>query len=192
MTISLKEQMKNPSVPLQPVYTFADSSLPVAIVDVPFCREDGLVTGVWMTVTNADGMPCRAPALKCGPAWRVAFAPGVFDHVGFIARGVKIDLVLSDGDGHESLSTAGVGDIDIMPTATNVTPGDASRTFVLKGSDIYCKSEIIGDVQHYKKQAIVFDAEMGAWGAEWTGDYILNDGEYVDASSAQEDTNDAT
>lgn len=48
---------------------------------------------------------------------------------------------------------------------------------------VFLESEVIGGVQHYKRQEIRYDAEMGAWGAEWTGDYIYTPGGFVPAEA---------
>ena len=55
---------------------------------------------------------------------------------------------------------------------------------VVKGSDVYVKSSVVGGVQHYVRQSMVYDEEMAAWGAEWVGDYVLEGGEFREVAHA--------
>jgi Mn-containing catalase len=59
------------------------------------------------------------------------------------------------------------------------------RAYVVKGSDVYLKSEVVAEVQHYVKQVMSYDPEIG-WGADWTGDYILADGEFIPVNAEEE------
>ena len=34
-------------------------------------------------------------------------------------------------------------------------------------------------VQHFMRETLVYSERQRAWGAEWTGDYIIVGGEYV-------------
>ena len=45
-------------------------------------------------------------------------------------------------------------------------------------SGVYLPSNFINGVQHYAKQTLVWSDKMNAWGAEWSGDYIIEDGTY--------------
>ena len=45
-------------------------------------------------------------------------------------------------------------------------------------SGVYLPSNLINGVQHYAKQTLVWSDKMNAWGAEWSGDYIIEDGTY--------------
>lgn len=177
MIISVSEQLRTPGLPLRPGSVYVDSSLPVAVVGVPPCRADGRVVGVSVTVVNADGMPVTAPCVRCGCVWRTAFAPSNFETVGFVRRGLKVDFSLETTDGRTLGSTVGVGDFEVLATAANATPGDPARTFVSKGSDIYVKSEVVDEVQHYKKIVIENNQRVG-WGFNLVGDYVLVNGEF--------------
>ena len=50
-----------------------------------------------------------------------------------------------------------------------------AESFTKKGADTYIKSKVVNGVQHYCLQTMQYDDEMKAWGAIWSGDYILND-----------------
>lgn len=180
MILSLKDQTKlSPALPLRRVAVFANSSLPLALVGIPAEREDGETVEVSVSIVNADAQPITAPCEKDGEAWRVAFAPSCFPTYGFVSKGVKVVAILKDKNDARLRSILGVGDLEILSDSAEAQPGDPSKSYQVKGADIYLKSEIVDTVQHYKKQALSFDAEMGAWGAEWTGDYILVNGDFV-------------
>lgn len=168
-----------PALPLRRCATFVDSSIPVAVIGVPTDRADGTVTGVTVALTNADGIQASAPcALDDYGAWRTAFAGSCFPTFGYVARGVKVTLTLDD-DGVSRSSTLAVGDLEIMPDAADSRPGDPSAYYQQKGGDIYAKSEIVDDVQHYKRIGIEYNADMAAWAfSDPAGDYILVNGEF--------------
>lgn len=189
MIIDLSDQMKiSAGLPPKRADVFVNSSLPIALLGIPEKREDGEITAVAVTVTNADAMPTTAPCVKEGDAWRVAFAPSCFPTYGFVERGYKVVATVKTPTGGTMSTTLAVGDVEIKADAPTATPGDPEKSYVVKGSDIYIKSEFVEGEQHYKKQEISYDPEMDAWGADWTGDYILVEGEYIPVENA----NDAT
>ena len=49
------------------------------------------------------------------------------------------------------------------------------------GGDVYHKSKVVNGVQHYKKEVISYDDDMGDWGASYVGDYIIVGGVFVPA-----------
>ena len=180
MVISLKRQTAlSPAFPPDRAVVYVNSSLPLAFVDVPAAREDGEITALSVTLTNADAMPVTAPCEKVGDCWRVGFAPSCFPTYGFVEKGYKVVATVKPKTGASMQSTIAVGDLEILSDAANAQPGDPSKSYEIKGSDIYCKSTVVEGVQHYKKQVISYDPEMDAWGADWTGDYVLVDGEFV-------------
>ncbi len=68
-------------------------------------------------------------------------------------------------------------------TGTSDYDGDGTaEEYYRIGSDLYFKSYSKGGVQHYVKQTMSHDEEIG-WGADWTGDYILVDGEFVPSTT---------
>lgn len=75
---------------------------------------------------------------------------------------------------------------DYYPGGTVVTRQPQAATvdwsvLAKKGEDtyVYFKTDGAG-VKHYKKQVIEYDDDMDDYGAVWTGDYILVNGEYVE------------
>ena len=183
MVINLSYQTAlSPALPPQCAVVFVNSSLPLAFVGVPKEREDGEVTGLTVTITNPDAMPVTAPCEKVGDAWIIYFAPSCFPTYGFVEKGYKVVATIKTKLGTSLPSTLAVGDVEVKSDSASAQPGDPSKSYQVKGADIYVKSTVVDEVQHYKKQTISYDAEMGAWGADWTGDYILVDGEFVDAT----------
>jgi len=79
--------------------------------------------------------------------------------------------------------TIGVADMEIKAASANASPGSPGDMVMIKGTDIYFPfGEPVEGVQHYVKQKVVYDPEIG-YGAEWVGDYILgSDGQFVEVT----------
>lgn len=178
MTIDLSLHIRHgAALPLAPVYTYTGSALPLDIAGIPSSLAGEDVTGVTVSVTNADGISVSATAEKTGNAWRVLFAPSNFDTYGVVAKGVRISA--STAAGAVVVATA---DLVIKAASPSATPGDPTKSYVTKGSDIYLKSFVDGEgAQHYVRQTMQFDARVG-WGAVWTGDYILVNGDFMEVN----------
>ena len=179
MKISLKDQATiSPALPMCRVPTYSGSALPLEFTDIPGVIGSATVAAVAVSVTNADGAAASAPCVPVCGEWRVTFAANLFQHYGFVERGVSVELTLREGELERNMTLA-VGDLEVMRASPSATPGDPTKSYQGKGDDIYVKTSVVGDVQHYAKQTISYDEEMHAWGAEWTGDYILEDGEFI-------------
>lgn len=173
--------------PLRPESTFTGSAYTASIDGLAATLDGFLVTGVRVQVTNADGAPFTADAKLIDGVWSCTFSESCFVNYGFVAKGLKIVVTGRDSSGVTRTWTRGVGDFEVCADSASAVPGDPSSAFVVKGGDVYLKSEIVGEVQHYVKQTMVFDEEMDAWGANWSGDYILAGGEFIDADGGAED-----
>ena len=185
MKISLKDQATiSPALPMQCAATFTGSALPLEFVDIPDEIGGAAVVAVAATVTNADGAAATAPCEHAGGVWRVTFAASCFEHYGFVERGVSVALTLRDGSGNERGMVLAVGDLEVKRSSPSAAPGDPEKSYQIKGEDIFVKTRVIDDVQHYARQEMSYDAEMDAWGADWLGDYILVDGEFVPFQAA--------
>lgn len=182
MRIDLKAQIENGlTLPVLPVGVYTGSALPLEIGAVPAKLGGGTVSGLSVTVTNADGVPVTGAAAASGGVWRALFAASNFVHYGEVKSGVKIDAHVEREDGSAAEVTVGLADLVIKPATADATPGTPSSMVMIKGSDIYFpRGAPIDGVQHYIKQVIVYDPDIG-YGAEWTGDYILSaDGQFVE------------
>lgn len=185
MKISLKDQAKiSTALPMQCAATFTGSALPLEFVDIPGEIGGAAVVAVAATITNADGAAATAPCEHAAGVWRVTFAASCFEHYGFVERGVSVALTLRDGSGNERGMVLAVGDLEVKRSSPSAAPGDPEKSYQIKGEDIFVKTRVIDDVQHYARQQMSYDAEMGAWGADWLGDYILVDGEFVPFQAA--------
>lgn len=175
MTLDLKFQNFNHTLPPITVDAFTGSALPLELVGIPKALGGKRISAVNVTVTNASGIPVTAPAVLADGEWRVMFAATNFDTYGFVRNGVKIDVITSDG---ESVIFA-VGDIEIKASTADATEGVVAQGLVRKGDDIYLPSYNADGVQHFMRETLVYSERQRAWGAEWTGDYIIVGGEYV-------------
>ena len=169
------------TLPIGPVRVFTASVLSLELKGIPSKRGEKKVASVAVTVTNADAQPATAEAVKIGPVWFVRFAATNFENYGTVENGVSVSLVYDD-DSRECVAR---GQFEVVAATADARPGDPNAAYVAKGDSLYVKSAVVDGVQHYLLQSMVYDAEMEAWGAEWTGDYILVDGEFV-ASDATE------
>lgn len=180
MKIHLYDQVRNPAYPPKCVNTYTGSALPLELIGVPFYHGGAAVTGVSVTLTNADGVELTGICEKRGYDWKVLFAASNFAHYGFVSKGVKITLTLAGG--HQTILA--VGDLEIRAAAANAQPGDPSARYVTKDGDHYEKIDVRDGVQHYIKRVMVFDPDPAiGWGAKWEGDYILtDDGNFIPAN----------
>jgi hypothetical protein len=185
MIIHLKKNIRlDVTLPIGPVSGFTSSALPLEFVDIPGEICGAAVVAVAVTVTNADGVAATAPCEHADGVWRVIFAASCFEHYGYVESGVSVALTLRDGSGNERRMVLAVGDLEVKRSSPSAAPGDPEKSYQIKGEDIFVKTRVIDDVQHYTRQEMSYDAEMGAWGADWLGDYILVDGEFVPFQAA--------
>lgn len=183
MRIDLTNQNDNYTCPPLPVRTFTGSALPVTLVGIRQHQGDGEVVAVRVSVTNADGVPFCVPCVRLADGWATALAATCFTRFGTVLKGfcVEVDLRRNPDTTPVSVKFA-VADLDIKAASPTAEPGDPGSGFVRKGDDIYAPTALIEGVQHYAKQVMSYSPEMGAWGADWLGDYILVDGNYIPAN----------
>lgn len=184
MKINLNIQMENMlTLPVMPVGVYTGSALPLEICGIPAMMAGGGVSGVSVTVTNADGVPVTGAAEACGGAWMILFAASNFANYGEVMAGIKIDATIARRDGTNAVVTVGVADLKIKAASANASPGTPGNMVMVKGTDIYFPfGEPVEGVQHYVKQTVVYDPDIG-YGAEWSGDYILSsDGQFVEVT----------
>lgn len=181
MIVELDLQVKHGlALPAMPVSTVTDSALPLEIRGIPAWIAGNEVTGVSVTVTNANGVPATAPARNANGVWYVLFAASNFTAWGDVAKGVKFAAAVAHGDGSSSEVVLAVADLSIVPSSPSAVKGGGDAAYVAKGSDVYLKSTVVDGVQHYVKQTMAYDPDIG-WGAIWDGDYILSaEGEFVE------------
>ncbi len=180
MKIDLSLQFRrDPTLPPMPVCVNTGSALPIELVGVPRRHAGGEIAGVSVIVTNADGEPLSAVCAKVGDAWCVVFAATGFTNYGFVRRGfcAVVDI---RREGGTSAGLTICGDLEVKPASAAAQPGNPSSAYQVSGGDVYLKSAVVADVQHYVKQSMVYDARVG-WGATWGGDYIKTaDGTFVE------------
>lgn len=175
---------QDPTLPIGPVRGFTGSSLFLELCGIPPKIGGCDVASVDVSIVNADGAPITGTAERADVIWRILFASSNFATFGNIKNGAKVTAELVRADGTRFATTLGVGNVEIVKGDPSAEPGDPSRAFVVKGDDVYLKSEIVEGVQHYVKQEMEYDPEIG-WGANWTGDYVLVDGEFVPANTEE-------
>lgn len=175
MILDLTPQAKHgPYLQPLPVRIYTGSALPLDIVGIPPALAGESVTGVSVMIVNADGITTTAPAVKTARAWCVTFAPSTFASFGFVAKGLAVSVATAAGS-----TLFAVADLEVVAATPDTQPGDPTRSFVEKGSDIYLKTYTLAGVQHYTKMQLELSERLGTYGADWTGDYILtSDGQY--------------
>lgn len=185
MKISLQRQIAiDPTLPAGPLRGFTDSAVLAELCGVPDMLGGGAVQSVAVSLVTPDGMPVTGQAFRVGREYHALFAASNFVGYGQTRRGFRAVATILREDGTTFPLVLGVGNLEIFAGAPDASPGDPSDAYVLKGSDVYFKSRVVDGVQHYVKQEMEYDAEIG-WGANWTGDYILVNGEYVAASGSE-------
>lgn len=180
MRICIIDQLENPNVPLKCGAVRAGSSLPVEVIGMPSYVGGALVKGVRVEVTNADGVEIEAPCKRCGSFWVTLFSSTNFERYGFISGGLRVVIDLEDGDGAQEF-VLGVGDFEVQPASVQTEPGDPTAVFVKKGDRAFERSRVVDGVQHYVERTLEYVEGMG-WGANWTGDFILDrHGNFIEA-----------
>lgn len=179
MELDLMNQMANAGHPLACAAVWTGSALPVAI-RMPTKVGGADVTGVKVYATNADGVELSAVCELVKGVWRTLFSASGFTNYGFVTNGFRVEVTLAAGDVTSSIRY--VGDLEVKKETADARPGLPSSFYVVKGDKMYLRSQIVNGVQHYVEQAMEFDPDIG-WGANWTGDYILDaDGNFVPAN----------
>lgn len=170
---------RDPTLPVMPVKVNTGSALALELVGVPRRHAGGEVSGVSVVVTNANGEPLSAVCAKVGDAWCVIFAASGFAEYGFVRRGFCAVVEIRRADDSTASLTI-CGDFEVVSASAAAQPGNPSSAYQVSGGDVYLKSAVVADVQHYVKQSMVYDARVG-WGATWGGDYIKTaDGTFVE------------
>ena len=188
MRINLALQLtEDPSFRCPKVRISTGSAFVVELCGIPAYIAGRAVEAVSVTVTNADGFNYTASCAKFLGDWCAAIPASHFGSYGFIAHGLHVSIALaaSGGSGSSPSVPAAVTtltrDIEIIASSASAEPGDPSKSIARKGDDIYIKTSIVEGAQHYTKMEMVYDARVG-WGATWSGDYVLVDGEFQEAN----------
>lgn len=178
MNIRLKLQVeRDPTLPIMPVKINTGSALPITIKDLPDEYAGGTVTGVSVTVTNADGAAITGAATQDDNGdWCVLFAASNFATYGTVAYGVKITATVTSGE--TTYPVVFAGDFEVVQASASATPGDVSKTYQTLGGDEYLKTQVVDGVQHYTKLSMVYNEQLG-WALHTDGDYVLENGEFV-------------
>lgn len=180
MKVLLKLQAEaDQTLPLMPVKVYTGSALPLELVGIPNSMAGGEITGVSVEVTNADNQPLTGECVKVGADWYVLFAAAGFVSYGFVSKGLKVTATVKRADGSTANVIIGVADFEAVAASASASAGVPSQGYIVKGGDLYVKSKVVDAIQHYVKQSMEYDPEIG-WGANWGGDYVLSaDGQFV-------------
>lgn len=170
------------TLPLMPIGVWTASALPLELEKIPSSLGGGTVTGVTVSVTNADGVTVRGECRKVGGSWLVLFAGSNFANYGTVVRGVRFDASVNRPDGSRAVVAIGIADLVIKPGSVHAVAGDPSSSVAHRGDDSYYKTYVQDGQQHYKRAEVVYDADMGDWGFELVGDYVLVGGVFVEYS----------
>lgn len=182
MNIHLKTQLeRDNTLPLTLIRINTGSALPLTIKDVPSVYAGGILEDVAVAVTNADGVAITGDCEQADGTddWTILFAASNFAAYGAVKYGIKVTLTLRQGERIYPIVFA--GDFEVVQASASAEPGDPTASYVTKGSDQYLKTQVVDDVQHYTKLAMVNHEQLG-WTLTTDGDYILIDGEFVEVA----------
>lgn len=181
MKISLKNQIEvDPTLPVGPVNINTGSALRLELADIPTEMSGGTVAAVAVTITNADGAAVTGTATynEDTGCWDILFAASNFASYGFVEYGLHVAVSVMVDD--STFTEIYVGDFEVAQASASAMPGDPTASYVTKGGDQYLKTQVVDDVQHYTKLSMVNHEQLG-WTLTTDGDYILVDGEFVEA-----------
>ena len=180
MLINISYQVKyDMSLQPLPVKMNTGSALPLEIFGIPENLGGESVTGVTVIVTNPDGVSATGTAVKSGGWWCVKFAASLFTAYGTVLRGVKVVAATAGGS-----TVLALADLVVNAANANAIAGNPGAHYQTKGGDVYFKSEVVDEVQHYKRVTIGYNARLGVWGYnDPEGDYILDsNGDFTPAT----------
>lgn len=164
---------------LLPVKINTGSALSLDIFGVPKYLAGKPVLSVTVTITNPDAVTASAAADKLGSFWSVKFAASLFTSYGEVLRGLKISATTAD-----ATTILALADFVVVAATPDAAAGSPGAHYQSKGGDIYIKSEVIDDIQHYKRLSIAYSSRLGTWGFnDPEGDYVLSaNGDFVPAT----------
>ena len=195
VTIDLSLVIGHLNRPLVDTWTLSGSAAIFSIIGVPESFGGIPITGVALQLTNADGTTLTLTASKvssgisCGaglralPPWAVTFPATHFSAYGIIEGGVRVHALGTSGDSPVDITLA-TGNLCIKQDDPTARPGEMSAGVWYRGEDVYNKAGApdASGTQHYKKQVLAYNAEMGDWGVTWVGDYIIENGNFVEVT----------
>lgn len=133
--VTVKISVAHPDIPLRAVPVFAGSAMTIGVVDVPRYFGGVAVTGVSVSVANADGATSTVMATRSGCMWVATFGGEVFATPGHVANGLTITLHGTEEDGETQATwTAGKGDVWIMSSEAVPGPGMSWQNVHLRDS----------------------------------------------------------
>lgn len=165
--------------PLVDTWLWAGADNLVEVVGVPRRVAAMKVDGVALELTNADGVVDVFFAEVCGDAWCLRVPAKFLATYGVISGGAVLKL-LGSWNGEREAVTVAQGSLCIRQSSADILPGSPAADFVRRGDDVYKAAEVVDGVQHYKLERLVYSSDMEGWGLVWTGDYILEDGVFVE------------
>ena len=161
----------NLHLPLRAVTCGLNSALRLTLVNIP--DEATAVTVTVPAIVEGAETRLACNCTRSGFLWTASLAPNYFPAL--IGRGTYSVIATIDSQP----TWLGTGDFTVVSTElTGSTPPPGAGIYQKKDDDLYLKTVIINDVQHFAKQDLVWDSDMEAYGLTWTGDYILVDGEF--------------
>lgn len=172
--------------PLVDTWLLSGSAAAFTILGVPAEFGGITLTGCALQLTNADGttqtVTCTKKTRGGETVWCVTFPASHFTHYGIVEGGVRVHGLGLDATETAVDLTLATGNLCIKKDDPTAEPGDLSRGVAYRGEDVFNKAGApdAHGVQHYKKQTLEWSPEMGDWGVVWTGDYILENGQFVE------------
>ena len=163
---------RRPDWPFMPVRVPCGSARTIAVVG-PAAKCGIEITGYSIRVTNADGVSLSRTCAREAGRWVATFPASHFEHYGTVKNGVAVFASGKDENGNSQNWILRVGDLDVFPIDASGTPGSSEP------KDTYHKSEIVDGVQHYKRETLTYSERQRAWGAEFEGDYVFVNGDFV-------------
>ena len=163
---------ERPDWPFVPVTVPCGSSRTICVVP-PRRRRGATALACSVRITNADGVAMTKECVMADGLWTATFPASHFQRYGTVKNGVAVVLAGKDERGNDETWIARVGDLRVSPIDAGSMPGTGAPR------DVYHRSEVVGGVQHYKRETLAYSERQGAWGAEYEGDYVYRNGEYV-------------
>ena len=160
-------------------WLWAGSTNLVEVVGVPRRVAGMTVSGIAIELTNADGAVDVFVAEYIGGVWCARVPASFLATYGIVSGGVVLKI-LGEWNGEREAVTVAQGSLCIRQSSADILPGNPTAAFVRRGDDVYKAADVVDGVQHYKLEKLVYSEEMGDWGLTWSGDYVLENGVFVE------------
>ena len=188
VTIDLNDVIGHVNRPLKDTWVLSGGAAAFSIIGVPAKFAGVEIQSIALQLTNSDGTTqtitaTRGDGSERSVKYHCIFPATHFSSYGIVEGGVRVHGLGLNGAESVDLTLA-TGSLCIKQDDPLARPGDLAAGVWYRGEDVFNKAggPDVHGVQHYKRQELRYDEDMHDWTPVWVGDYILENGNFVEVS----------